>query len=183
MRPTWALRWEVWRARDRAWARRFNRGAERMPIVRLARIASWLGDGPLWFGVLAALYAFGDAHGRDCAWQLTIAGAVDLFLYYTLKRNLGRPRPYEACDDIRLCGRPLDRFSFPSGHALHASACMVILAAHVPVLAIGLAPVAVMIVVSRLVLGLHYPSDVVAGLAIGAAVAGSVVSIGATFGA
>ena len=64
---------------------------------------------------------------------------------------------------------PLDEFSFPSGHTLHAVSFGIVAAGWFPVLALPLALFAVLVAMSRVVLGLHYPSDVLAGAALGAA--------------
>ncbi|HEU4621904.1 MAG TPA: phosphatase PAP2 family protein [Burkholderiaceae bacterium] len=173
--------WERWVERDRDCARWFNRAAERKRIHSACRVASRLGDGMLWYSMLFVLPWFGMA-GRDCAWQMGIAGLVNLAVYYVVKRTMGRPRPYEACDDIQLCGRVLDRFSFPSGHALHATTFTLVLAAHFPHVAIVLAPLAALIALSRIVLGLHYPSDVLAGVVVGTASAAAVITINFGFG-
>ncbi|MEW6687539.1 MAG: phosphatase PAP2 family protein, partial [Pseudomonadota bacterium] len=61
--------------------------------------------------------------------------------------------------------------SFPSGHTMHAVAFSLVAAAHYPALAALLAGMSIAIAASRMVLGLHYPSDVLAGGALGAAVA------------
>ena len=66
---------------------------------------------------------------------------------------------------------PLDRFSFPSGHTLHAVGFSLVAAAYYPELAPLLSGVTVMVAASRMVLGLHYPSDVLAGATLGAGVA------------
>lgn len=73
---------------------------------------------------------------------------------------------------ITCNARPLDQFSFPSGHTLHAVAFTTITIAYFPQLAFLLIPFAFLVALSRMVLGLHYPSDVLAGAAIGAAIAG-----------
>lgn len=52
---------------------------------------------------------------------------------------------------------PLDEFSFPSGHTLHAVAFSLVAMAHYPVLAWALVPFTASVAVSRVVLGLHYP--------------------------
>ena len=70
---------------------------------------------------------------------------------------------------------PLDRFSFPSGHTLHAVG-FTLLATHAhPELGWFLVPFATMVACSRLVLGLHYPSDVLTGAAIGSFMAASAI--------
>ena len=88
-----------------------------------------------------------------------------------LKRCTGRPRPCQRIDDVRLCVAPLDEFSFPSGHTLHAVTFTTVALAYFPALALVLVPFTALVAVSRVALGLHYPSDVVAGAAIGCLVA------------
>ncbi len=83
------------------------------------------------------------------------------------------PRPYQVRSDIRLCGDPLDPFSFPSGHTLHALCFTSIVTAPFPALAPLLVPFTFLVALSRVVLGLHYPSDVLAGAVLGSAVAGA----------
>ena len=68
--------------------------------------------------------------------------------------------------------RPLDEFSFPSGHTLHAVAFTLVALAHYPGLAPLLIPFAACVAASRVVLGLHYPSDVLAATVIGSVLAG-----------
>jgi undecaprenyl-diphosphatase len=66
---------------------------------------------------------------------------------------------------------PLDRYSFPSGHTLHAVMFTALVVPSVPELAIVLIPFTMLVAASRVVLGLHYPSDVLAGAALGGALA------------
>ena len=82
-----------------------------------------------------------------------------------------RQRPYLLHGGITLGTAPLDRCSFPSGHTLHAVAFTVVALAYYPQLAWLLIPFASFVAVSRVILGLHYPSDVVAGAVIGALLA------------
>jgi undecaprenyl-diphosphatase len=72
---------------------------------------------------------------------------------------------------IRPGADPLDQFSFPSGHTLHAVSFSILMVAHCPQLAWLVVPFALAVAASRLVLGLHYPSDVLAGAALGALIA------------
>jgi undecaprenyl-diphosphatase len=102
---------------------------------------------------------------------MVMVGLAGVLLYKLLKRHTLRPRPYQVRADIRRCADPLDQFSFPSGHTLHAVAFSTVALAHFPALAPLLVPFATLVAVSRVVLGLHYPSDVAAGAALGAAIA------------
>jgi undecaprenyl-diphosphatase len=157
----------TWSERDRRWAVHVQRHAQQPAVVRLLLVASRLGDGVVWYALIVALALAGGTNGRDIATQMTAVGAFNLLLYLWLKARIGRPRPYVQCADIRACARALDRFSFPSGHALHASAFSLLLVAHLPWTAWAVLPLAALIMLSRVALGLHYPSDVAAGAAIG----------------
>lgn len=151
--------------------RRLNRVTGGGSALRLFQLASRLGDGFLWYlliGVLAV--GFGSA-GRQAALQCAAAGISGLLIYRFLKNRLVRERPYMTHAAIVCAGRPLDRFSFPSGHTLHAVSFTIIAISAVPPLAVLLVPAALLIALSRVVLGLHYPSDVLAGALLGACIA------------
>jgi len=158
----------VWAERDRRWAERVHRAAQHGAVMTMLRAFSWMGDGFLWYGAIVLIALAGGTHGRDVAAQMLMVGALNLTLYLWLKSRIGRARPYVKCPDIRACGRALDQFSFPSGHALHASAFSVMLIYYFPASVWLLLPTVALIGLSRVALGLHYPSDVAAGAAIGA---------------
>jgi undecaprenyl-diphosphatase len=109
--------------------------------------------------------------GLAASAQLAATGVVALVLYRKLKRWTRRPRPCAADVRIRAWIAPLDEFSFPSGHTLHAVSFTVVALAHYPGLAWVLLPFTASVAVSRVVLGLHYPSDVVAATGVGIALA------------
>ncbi len=167
----------LWAERDRRWAQGIHRAAQHRALVGLLRAVSWLGDGALWYLVIIALALAGGTHGRAIAAQMVLLGAANLTLYMWVKERIGRPRPFVTCADIRACGRALDQFSFPSGHVLHATAFSNVLGFYYPAALWALVPAAVLIALSRVALGLHYPSDVAAGAAIGSVTASLLLSL------
>jgi undecaprenyl-diphosphatase len=78
---------------------------------------------------------------------------------------------------VMLGERPLDHFSFPSGHTLHAVLITTMLGSFVPVLLPIMLPFMVLVALSRVILGLHYPTDVMVGAALGAALASVSLSL------
>ncbi len=151
--------------------RRLNRGAASSWLRALLQLASRLGDGVAWYALVAALpLIYGRAALRP-AIGMAVTGIVGLLIYRWLKHALVRERPFIRHPGITLAMPPLDRYSFPSGHTLHAVAFTWQAVANFPELAWVLIPLASLIAASRVVLGLHYPSDVLAGGAIGMALA------------
>ncbi len=151
--------------------RRLNRGAAFALPRRIFQVASRLGDGIVWLVLLAVLpLLYGSAALRPVL-VMALTGAVGVVLYSFLKRTFVRERPFITHAAIDRAGAPLDRYSFPSGHTLHAVCFTWQASAHFPELMWVLVPLAALIAASRVVLGLHYPSDVLAGAALGAALA------------
>jgi undecaprenyl-diphosphatase len=134
-------------------------------------VVDQLGDSKPWVAFIIVLALFGGAEGRRCALHMFTAGGCATVLYMLMKRWIARERPCFRLQGVRRCVEPLDQFSFPSGHTLHAVAFSVIAVAYFPAFAFVLVPLTALIAVSRVAIGLHYPSDVVAGAAIGAGVA------------
>lgn len=151
--------------------RTLNRGAS-FALPRLVfRIASRLGDGIVWYLLIVMLPILYGAAALRPALVMALTGVLGLTLYTLLKRVFVRERPFITHAAIDLKAAPLDRYSFPSGHTLHAVSFAWQATAHFPELGWVLVPLAALIAGSRMVLGLHYPSDVLAGAAIGAALA------------
>jgi undecaprenyl-diphosphatase len=102
---------------------------------------------------------------------MALTGIGGVLLYKWLKRTFVRERPFITHVGISRAAAPLDRYSFPSGHTLHAVSFTWQAVANFPELGWVLVPLAGLIADSRVVLGLHYPSDVLIGAAIGALLA------------
>jgi len=149
--------------------RRLNRGVA-YPVVRhFFRMASRLGDGVIWYVLMAALPVVYGARGLRVSIAMLVTGAAGLIVYKLLKRTFVRERPFIRHAGISLAQAPLDRYSFPSGHTLHAVAFTWQACAAFPELGFVLAPLAMAIAASRVVLGLHYPTDVLVGALLGMA--------------
>ena len=159
-------------ANESGWCLRANRlgeaGGSRAYFAAISR----LGDGVFWYVLMAALIVFDGMAGLTASAHLAITGVIALVLYKLLKRWTRRPRPFASDVRIRAWVAPLDEFSFPSGHTLHAVAFSLVGMAHYPLLAWVLVPFTASVAASRVVLGLHYPSDVLAATAIGTGLAG-----------
>ena len=151
--------------------RRLNRGASRFLIRKPFQLASRLGDGPLWYGLILLLPVGYGAAAVKPAIVMAISGLLGVTLYGVLKRCFVRERPFIRHAGIAQAGSPLDRYSFPSGHTLHAVSFAWQATVHFPELGWVLVPLAGVIGASRVVLGLHYPSDVLAGAILGACLA------------
>ncbi len=135
------------------------------------RIVSRLGDGVFWYALMVGILLFKGADGIVPVVHMALSGLVGTLLYKWLKGKTLRPRPYEVHQDIWLTGTPLDKFSFPSGHTLHAVVFGLVAINYFPQLSIIVVPFTAMVGLSRVVLGLHYPSDVLAGALIGTLIA------------
>ncbi len=153
------------------WCLRINRWARNRGVRNLFSSVSRLGDGVFWYALMLMLPAIYGADGWIAALQMLITGALGVLSYKWLKRRLVRERPYIAHSAVHCASRPLDRYSFPSGHTLHAVAFTIVATHYFPELALLLIPFAALIALSRIVLGLHYPSDVAAGATLGALLA------------
>ncbi|MDR7136330.1 undecaprenyl-diphosphatase [Lysobacter niastensis] len=159
-------------AGDSGWCLRANRwgggGHSRSYFATISR----LGDGVFWYVLMAALILVDGMTGLAASAHLAATGVIALTLYKLLKRWTRRPRPFASDARIQAWVAPLDEFSFPSGHTLHAVAFSLVAMAHYPLLAWVLVPFTASVAASRVVLGLHYPSDVLAATAIGSGLAG-----------
>ena len=157
--------------RETRWCRRANHFCRRRPARALFATISRLGDGVFWYVLMGALVVLDGLQGLAASAHMAATGVVALLMYKGLKRWTRRPRPYKADLRIRAWVAPLDEFSFPSGHTLHAVSFTIVALAYYPWLAPLLAPFTLCVAASRVVLGLHYPSDVLAATAIATALA------------
>lgn len=148
-----------------------NHTSQYKAIRHFFRAISRLGDGVFWYSLMILILIFQGAEAVVPVLHMAVAGLIGTFIYKWLKGKTLRPRPYQVRQDIRLTGKALDKFSFPSGHTLHAVVFTWVALTYFPQLAVLLILFTVLVGLSRVVLGLHYPSDVMAGALLGAFIA------------
>ncbi|MGL4763728.1 MAG: phosphatase PAP2 family protein [Aeromonas sp.] len=130
--------------------------------ARVSRLVSRTGDGPL-YAVLAALLWWQGESERELVKLALLAFAIELPLYLLLKNSLKRQRPV----GLPVFITPSDRYSLPSGHTAAAFLMASILATGFPLWTPLLFGWAALVGASRLLLGVHYLSDLVAGALLG----------------
>ena len=169
---------QIWQSSEARLCSRVNRWGAQRTIKRFFTIISRLGDGMAWYGLMLAIGLLGGAKGGFAALHMGLTGLVAAGMYRELKRWTRRPRPFRAHTDIVALALPLDEFSFPSGHTLHAVTFTMMALAYFPLLAPLLIPFTLLVAASRVVLGLHYPSDVLAATLLAFGLAGGSLWLG-----
>ncbi|MDZ7288929.1 MAG: phosphatase PAP2 family protein [candidate division KSB1 bacterium] len=136
----------------------------------LDRLMHWIsrsGDGYL-YGVIAIVLFFLD---YDMARQLVPVGligfAIEIPIYLLVKHKIKRGRPFTKIPGIRYLIKPPDEFSFPSGHTAAAFLMATLLSTFYPTLTLPCYFWAIIIGFSRVYNGVHYPTDVLAGVLLG----------------
>jgi undecaprenyl-diphosphatase len=134
------------------------------------RLVSRSGDGHL-YGVVGALVAVVAPGGDFFLEHILAAFALERVSYWVLKNGLRRKRPSDALPDFKSQITASDEFSFPSGHTSAAFLFTTLLALHFGPLALPLYVWAMGVAMSRVYLGVHFPTDLVMGAALGSSIA------------
>ncbi|QIZ78923.1 phosphatase PAP2 family protein [Ferrimonas lipolytica] len=134
---------------------------------RSARLFSLSGDGAGYLVFALLMASFDGVSGRQFLWSGLASFAIELPLYWLLKNGLKRNRPCHAVLGIAAIVQPHDKFSLPSGHSAAAFVFATLLTWYWPPLAPIVYLWAGLVGCSRVILGVHYLGDVVAGAALG----------------
>lgn len=160
----------------RLWDARLHAYIGRLPMTPadrwLLRLSTFANHGKLWLLIGAVLGTRKGALRRGAIRGVGAQAVSSLIVNAVLKRFFGRVRPdLENLQSHRRLRREPGSLSFPSGHSSSAAAFVTGMAMEAPLAGAALAPLALGVGYSRVHVGVHYPGDVVAGLAVGSAVA------------
>jgi undecaprenyl-diphosphatase len=141
-------------------------------IDQVMLVASSVGaKGAVWIVLGLITWAVRPAEGMK-VWRLLLAlGLAGLVVDVITKPVIGRVRPFVDHVEYREIGVRPDTPSFPSGHAATAAAGALAFARIWPAAAIPAWTLAAIIAISRVALGVHFPSDILAGFLLGALLA------------
>lgn len=136
-------------------------------FTRAGRLISKTADGP-WYTLLPlALWPMAPALAAQLALALACGFAAERPLYALLKHGLKRDRPAQALPGFQSFVAPADQFSFPSGHTSGAFLVATVASSLLPVILPALYLWATLVGMSRVFLGVHFPSDIAAGALMG----------------
>jgi undecaprenyl-diphosphatase len=157
--------------RDLKLMRKVNKWPAPRWVRRSAIAASRAGDGWLWYLTGLSILLLGGTERLTAVASAGSAALVGVGLFMSLKKLSGRKRPCEIEPHCWATLLPPDQFSFPSGHTITAFAVAIALGEFYPTLLPALLVCALLIATSRILLGMHFLSDVVVGALVGAGLA------------
>lgn len=152
----------------------FNWLMNRKHLESCARVSRWIsrtGDGFLYPVIAAYLYYADLPVGRLFLVCALCAFLVERPLYFLLKNGFRRGRPPQALPNFHSFIIPSDHFSFPSGHTSAAFLMASLLGDFFPALMLPCYAWASAVGLSRIFLGVHFPTDVLVGSTIGTTIA------------
>ncbi|HUJ31137.1 MAG TPA: phosphatase PAP2 family protein [Candidatus Acidoferrum sp.] len=159
--------WNQIQSNDHRLMRRVHRWRAPRWFRILMIVATRGGDGWLWYVLGVILFLFGGNHRFYAIGAAAAASITGILIFRALKKVSRRQRPCEIEPHCWSSILPPDKYSFPSGHSISAFAVALSVGLFYPELIAYLLTVAFLIASSRIILGMHFLSDVIVGSAIG----------------
>jgi undecaprenyl-diphosphatase len=174
--------WGYIELRDQRLMRRMNRWRAPRWFRAWMIAATRMGDGWVWYGLGIMLLVYGGPQRYSAVCAAGAAAIAGILVFKALKRLSRRPRPCQVEPHCWSKTLPPDHFSFPSGHTMTAFSIALVVSFFYPSLEGALFFLALSIAVSRIVLGMHYLSDVLAGTVLGVVLGCVSITAFASFG-
>ena len=180
-----ALTKTVWghiQNRDHRVMRRVNRWKAPRWIRYWMIAATRVGDGWLWYSLGIMLLLFGGPQRFAAVGAAGSAAIAGIFVFKALKKISRRERPCQLEPHCWSHVLPPDQFSFPSGHTMTAFSIALVISFYYPGFEGTLYFLAASIAVSRVILGMHFLSDVLAGAVLGSGLGLAAIVIFVSYG-
>lgn len=154
---------------DREWRlfRFMNRRLQSHALDVLMPAVTLLGSAGFCIALCLALALLGKGAVAIAGVRALVALTASHLVSHFVKAKIARLRPFLVWSEVRTVGRLWRDYSFPSGHTTAAVSVALSLAGSFTPWAPLLIPLAVLVGMSRVYLGVHYPSDVAAGMVVG----------------
>jgi undecaprenyl-diphosphatase len=127
---------------------------------------TYIGSAAISISICFLIIGMGGIKERHIGIEALVSLAVSHIIVEILKRIICRERPKNVLEKINIYNVPIDLYSFPSGHSTAVFSIAAVLSIYSHPLAFLCVPIALIVSVSRIYLGVHYPSDVAAGIII-----------------